>query len=81
MFNRREQPFFQSTLFLYFTKVVMFIHSSMDTVLFGRVLATMNCLYTMYLTVFLLKANRYLKGAYAVIHLSGTVIILGGHLQ
>ena len=53
----------------------------MDTVLFGRVLATMNCLYAMYLTVFLLKANRYLKGAYAVIHLSGTVIILGGHLQ
>ena len=53
----------------------------MDTVLFRRVLAAMNCLYTMYLTVFLLKANRYLKGALAVIYLGGTVIILGGYLQ
>ena len=42
--------FFQSRVFLYFTKVVVAIHSSMDTAFFRRALATIICVYTMYLT-------------------------------
>ena len=48
MFNRREQ-FFQSGVFLYFTKVLV-IHSSMDTVFFRKLLAAFNCAYAIYLT-------------------------------
>ena len=31
--------------------------------------------------MFLFKADFYFKGALAAIHLSGTIIISGGHLQ
>ena len=44
------EPFFQSTVFLDFTKEVAATHSSMDVVLFRRALATINCKYKMYLT-------------------------------
>ena len=47
VFSRREQVFFQSTVFLYFMKVVAIIHSSMDTV---HLEEHLNCVYTMYLT-------------------------------
>ena len=44
--------FFQSAVFLYFTKVVVDIHSSMNTVfvLPRRAIPAMNCLYMIYLT-------------------------------
>ena len=42
--------FFQSTVFLYFTKVVAVIYSSMDTVFFRWARAAINCVYTIYLT-------------------------------
>ena len=42
--------FFQSTVFLYFMKIVATIQSSMDTVFFKRVLAAKNCAYEIYLT-------------------------------
>ena len=40
---------------------------------FRRALAAMNCVYNVF--------DRYFKGALAAIHLSGTFIISGGHLQ
>ena len=46
----KKTVFFQGTVFLYFTKVAVAIHSSMDTVFFRRALAVINCVYTMYLT-------------------------------
>ena len=76
--NLREQ-FFQSTEFLYFTKVVAANHSSMDTLFFRRTFATIyiTCIWQ----IFLFTAYFYFKGTLAGIHLSGTIIILGGHLQ
>ena len=43
-------PFFQSTVFLYCTKVVAANHSLMERVFFSRALPTINCKYTMHLT-------------------------------
>ena len=72
--------FFQGAMFLYFTKVVVVIHSSMDTVFFRRALATMNCVYTTYLTDISIYAILLFQGALEAIYLSGTVIISGTHL-
>ena len=47
--------FFQSTVFLYFTKVVEANHSLMSTVFFRRALATTNCKYTMCVVFFIKK--------------------------
>ena len=49
-------------LFLYFKKVVAAIHSSMDTVLFRRALAAMNCVHTIYLTD-IWKVLRYIRNS------------------
>ena len=43
-----RNSFFQSTEFLYFTKVLAANHSSMDTVFFRRAIANINCIYTMH---------------------------------
>ena len=45
-----RNSFFQSTEFLYFTKVPTANHSSMDTVFFRRAIANINFIYTAYLT-------------------------------
>ena len=78
MFNRQEQ-FFQSTVFNYFTKAVAAFHSSVGIVLFSKALAAINCLYTMYLTD--ISIYCYLKVALAAIYLRGSIIMSGGHLQ
>ena len=64
----------------YFTKVVAVKHSSTNTLFLRRALATINCIYKMNLTD-QFKAHFYFKGALAAIHLSCTIIFLGGHLQ
>ena len=66
-------------MFLYFTKIVANIHLSMDTAIFRKALAAMNCVYAMYLAD--IFAYCYFKGALAVLHLSVAVIISGDHLQ
>ena len=48
---------------------------------FRAALAAMNCGYTMFFQIFLFKAYCNFKGARAAMHLSGTTIILGSHLQ
>ena len=46
-----RNSFLYGTVFLYFTKVAVAIHSSMDGYgVFRRALAAMNCVYTMYVT-------------------------------
>ena len=85
MFNRREQFFFQSTVFLYFTKLIDAIHFfngfGMDTVFLKEHLQPgvthIQCIWQ----IFLFKSYCYFKGALAAIHLSGTIIISGNHLQ
>ena len=75
------KQFFFRVQFLYFTKVVAANHSSMDTLFLRRALATISCIYKMYWQIFLFNAYFYFKGTLTAIHLSGTTIILGGHLQ
>ena len=56
----------------YLTKVVAANHSSNDTLILRRALATMNCINKMNLTD-LFNTNFYFKGALAAIHLSCTI--------
>ena len=48
--------FFQSTVFLYFTKVFEANHSLMNKVFSRRALAAANCKYTMYVVCFIRKS-------------------------
>ena len=57
----------------YFTKVVAVKHSSTDTLLLRRALATINGIYKINLTD-QFKADFYFKGALAAIHFSCTII-------
>ena len=70
--------FFQSTVFLYFTKVVAANHSSMDTVFFRSALATINCKYTMYLTDISISGALLFQRSTCD---HSTVIVSGHHLQ
>ena len=72
-----KEDFFRAQ---YFTKVVAANHSSTDTLFLRKALATVNCIYKMNLTD-LFKADFYIKGALAVIHLNCTIIFSGGYLQ
>ena len=74
--NRREH-FFRVQ---YFTKVVAANHFSIDKLFLRGAIATINCIYKMNLTN-LFNVDFSFKGALAAIHLSGTKIISGGHLQ
>ena len=49
VFNGREQ-FSSENIVLISQKVVVAIHSSMDTLFFRKALAAMNCVYTIHLT-------------------------------
>ena len=51
----------------------------MGIVFFSRAVAAMNCVYTMYLTD--ISIYCYFKVALAAIHLRGSIIMSGGHLQ
>ena len=65
----------------YFTKVVVANHSSMDALFLRRTQSTINYIYRCTWQIFLFQTDFYFKGALAAIHLSGTIIISGGHLQ
>ena len=73
--------FFQRTVLLYFTKVVAadYFSIDMDTVFLRKALATINCMYAMYLIIFLLRIVS--QGALAALNLRGNIIISGGPLQ
>ena len=75
--------FFQGTVFLYFTILVAAIHSFMGTVF---VFQNSNCshelhIYNIFDGYFYLTVVVILKEHLQPIHLSGAVIISGGHLQ
>ena len=69
--NRRESFFFHRSVFRCFTKVVGANHSSVDMVFLRRVLATINCIYTMYWKIFLFNAYCYFNRELAATHFSG----------
>ena len=76
LFIRRNR-LFQITVFLYFTKAVAAIHSSLDTVLMleehlQSCIMHIQCIWQ----IFLFKAYCYFKGALAAILLGDTVIII-----
>ena len=73
--------FFQSIVFLYFTKIVTAIHFLMDTVFIIEEhlqpwINYIQCIWQ----ISLFKAYYYFERALAVIYLNSTVIISGGHL-
>ena len=74
--------FFQGTVFLCFTKSVAAMHSLTDTVFISEQHLQPLIVYIQFTwQIFLFKAYCNFKGAHAAIHLSGTTIISGSHLQ
>ena len=74
--------FFQSTVFLYFTEVVVVIHAVMDTVfILEKHLQSWIVYIQCTWQIFLFKKYWNLKGALAAIYLKSAVIVSGGRLQ